>query len=129
MAQKQRFGIKYPFTNEGVEHYFVDANNSLLGKVRSQVLHTIFTPKGQVIRNPEFGTDLIKHIFELNDDATWESIKTEVKESVNRWVSNVSLNDIKVVKNEDNPAEVYVRVDYSVSEGNKVTNDSVVVQI
>ena len=129
MATKQSFGIKYPFKSEGFQNFYIDANSSIKEKVRSQLMHIVFTPKGQRIRNPEFGTDLIKFIFEPNDKITWESVKNEVTESVKRWATNISLNDIQIVKNEENESEIYVRLDYSVSEGNKVTNDSVVVQV
>ena len=129
MAKKQHFGIKYPFKSEGFQNFYIDANSSIKEKVRSQLMHIVFTPKGQRIRNPEFGTDLIKFIFEPNDKITWESVKNEVTESVKRWATNISLNDIQIVKNEENESEIYVRLDYSVSEGNKVTNDSVVVQV
>jgi phage baseplate assembly protein W len=129
MAKKQYMGIKYPFTSEKFQKFYVDTNESLKEKVRSQLMHIVFTPKGQRIRNPEFGTDLIKFIFEPNDKITWESVKNEVTESVKRWATNINLNDIQIVKNEEDESEIYVRLDYSVSEGNKVTNDSVVVQV
>ena len=129
MAKRQYFGISYPFKSEGFQNFYIDANSSIKEKVRSQLMHIVFTPKGQRIRNPEFGTDLIKFIFEPNDKITWESVKNEVTESVKRWATNISLNDIQIVKNEENESEIYVRLDYSVSEGNKVTNDSVVVQV
>lgn len=129
MAKKQFFGIKYPFITDGVEKFYVDANSSVKEKVRSQLMHVVFTPKGQRLRNPEFGTDLIKYIFEQNDSTTWESVQNEVSESVKRWVPNTSINSIQVVKNEENEAEVFVKLNYSVSEGNAVLNDSVVVQI
>ena len=129
MSKVQHFGIKYPFRNDGFEHYFLDTNNNLKEKVRSQLMHIVFTPKLQRIRCPEFGTDLIKYIFEQNDDVTWEAVKTEVNESVRRWASNISINNIQIVKNEEDESEIYVRLDYSVSEGNKVMNDSIVVQI
>ena len=129
MAKRQYFGISYPFTSDGFQNFYLDANSSVKEKVRSQLMHIVFTPKGQRIRNPEFGTDLIKFIFEPNDKITWESVKNEVTESVKRWATNISLNDIQIVKNEENESEIYVRLDYSVSEGNKVTNDSVVVQV
>ena len=129
MAKKQQFGVKYPFTSDGFEHYYIDTNSSLKEKVRSQLMHIIFTPKNQRIRMPQFGTDLIKFIFEPNDSITWEAVKNEVSDSVRRWATNININDIQIVKNEENEAEVYVRLDYSVSEGNKVTNDSVVVQV
>lgn len=129
MAKKQFFGIKYPFITDGFEKFYVDANSTQKEKARSQLMHVVFTPKGQRLRNPEFGTDLIKYIFEQNDTITWESVKNEVSESVKRWVPNILVNNIQVVKNENDESEIYVRLDYSVSEGNKVTNDSVVVQI
>lgn len=129
MAKKQYFGIKYPFTSEGFQNFYVDANSNLKEKTRSQLMHIIFTPKGQRIRNPEFGTDLIKFIFEPNDNITWESVKNEVSESVRRWTENIIINDIQVVKNEEDESEIFVKLDYSVSEGNKITNDSVVVQV
>ena len=129
MAKKQYFGVKYPFLRDDFQHFYVDVNNNTAEKVRSQLMHIVFTPKGQRIRNPEFGTDLIKYIFDQNDGTTWEAVKSEVSESVNRWATNIKLNNIQVVKNENNEAEIYVRLDYSVIEGNKETNDSVVVQL
>ena len=129
MAKKQYFGIKYPFRNEGVQHFYVDANESISDKVKSQLIHIVFTPKGQRIRNPEFGTDLIKFIFSPSDDMTWEAVKTEVTESVTRWANNITLKNIEVVKNEEDEHEIYVRLDYSITEGNKTTNDSVVIEL
>lgn len=129
MAKKQLFGIKYPFLADDVTGYYVAANKTVAEKVRSQLMHIVFTPKGQRIRNPEFGTDLIKYIFDQNDGMTWEAVKTEVSESVTRWATNINLRDIRVVKSEEDDSQVFVRLDYSVTEGNKTTNDSVVVEL
>jgi phage baseplate assembly protein W len=129
MSKKQYFGIKYPFRRDDFQHFFVDANNDIKEKVRSQLMHIVFTPKLQKIRQPEFGTDLIKFIFEQSDGMSWEAVKSEISESVSRWATNIKLNNIQVVKNEENEAEIYVRLDYSVTEGNKTTNDSIVVQV
>lgn len=129
MAKRQYFGIKYPFVRDDFQNFFVDANNDLKQKVRSELMHVVFTPKGQRIRMPMFGSDLIKFIFEPDDSVTWEAVKTEVSDSVKMWIPNVKLNDIQIVKNENDESEIFVRLDYSVVEGNKVTNDSVVVQI
>ena len=129
MAKKQFFGVKFPFLADNGRHFYVAANETIADKVKSQLMHIVFTPKGQRIRNPEFGTDLIKFIFDQNDGTTWEAVKTEVGESVARWSNNLSLKDIKVVKSEEDESQVFVRIDYSVTEGNKVTNDSIVVEI
>ena len=129
MSKKQYFGIKYPFRNDGVQNFYVDANESVADKVKSQLIHIVFTPKGQRLRNPEFGTDLIKFIFDPNDDMSWESVKNEVSDSVNRWANNISIRNIEIVKNAEDEHEIYVRLDYSVIEGNKKTNDSVVIEL
>ena len=129
MARKQYFGLKYPFLRDDFQNFYVDVNNNLKEKVRSQLMHIVFTPKGQRLRSPEFGTDLIKYIFDPNGGATWEAVKNEVSESVRRWATNITINDIQVVKNEEDESEIYVKLIYSISEGNKVSNDSIVVQV
>lgn len=129
MTKKQYLGIRYPFTSQDFQNFYIDLNSSLKGKVKSQIMHVIFTPKGQRLRNPEFGTDLIKYIFDPNDTATWESVKNEIKDSVSRWVNNVNLKDIQIVKNVDDDLEFFVRVDYTINIGNKSTDDSMVVQL
>lgn len=129
MAKKQFFNIKYPFRNEGIQHFYLDANETVMDKARSTLMHIVFTPKGQRIRLPEYGTDLIKHIFDQNDGVTWEAVKAEVAESVNRWAPYITIKDINVVKNENDDSQIFVRLDYNVKEGNKVTTDSIVVQV
>jgi phage baseplate assembly protein W len=129
MARQQLFGIKYPFTHDDYQNFFVDANTTEKDKVRSQIMHVIFTPKGQRIRMPEFGTDLIKYIFSPNDSESWESVKNEITSSVQRFVPNVILNDVRVVQSEDERAEIFVRMDYTIKEGNRITKDSIITQI
>lgn len=128
MARKQYFDIKYPFTNDGIEKYEFDLNESQKSRVTSDILHVIFTPKGQRLRMPTFGTDLIKYIFEPNDTGTWSGVKKEIQDSVSKWVKGVKLNNIEVLSTEDG-TQVYVRVDYSVQEGNSSYNNSIAVQI
>lgn len=129
MARQQLFGIKYPFTHDDYQNFFVDANTTEKDKVRSQIMHVIFTPKGQRIRMPEFGTDLIKYIFSPNDSESWESVKNEITSSVQRFVPNVILNDVRVVQSDDDRAEIFVRMDYTIKEGNRITKDSIITQI
>ena len=82
MARHQKYGIKYPFTSNNEDNIFLDVNDTETDSVKSKVLHVIFTPKGQKIRDPEFGTDLIKYIFSPNDDYSISEIKTEIRISM-----------------------------------------------
>jgi phage baseplate assembly protein W len=126
--RKQYFDIKYPFTDGGTQLYEFDMNETQKERVASDILHVIFTPKGQRLRSPLFGTDLIKYIFEPNDGMVWSAIMSEIKETVSKWVRGVTINNVEVLSSQDG-MEVYVRIDYSVREGNSVYNNSIAVQL
>lgn len=128
MVIKQYFDIKYPFTNDCIEKYEFDLNKSQKEAVASEILHLIFTPKGQRLRLPNYGTDLIKYIFDPNDSDAWESIKSEIRDSVTTWIHGATLNDIQVMASESGD-EIYVRVDYSITEGNYTYKNSIAVEI
>lgn len=128
MARKQYFDIKYPFTNDGTEKYEFDLNETQKDRVASDILHVIFTPKGQRLRKPDFGTDLIKYIFEPSDSATWSGVKKEIQDSVSQWVRGVKLNNIEVLSTEDG-LSIYVRVDYTVNNGNTSYKNSIAVEL
>lgn len=117
MVKKQFFGIKYPFQKELEGNYFVDLNTSYKEKVKSEILHIIFTPKGQRYRNPDFGTDLIKYLFEPNDEETWGKIKSEIKGQVTKYLPRVNFKDINIYRDEDNGNAVYAEINYSITKG------------
>lgn len=128
MIKKQYFDIKYPFTNDCMEKYEFDLNNNQRERVASDLLHLLFTPKGQRLRLPDYGTNLIQYIFEPNDESIWPEVKREIQDTVRKWIYGVDLNDIQVMASEDG-TEIYVRVDYSVTEGNLTYNNSIAVEI
>ena len=59
MAKKQFYGIKYPFTYNNEDLVYVDLNETYEDSIQAQVLHIIFTPKKQKLRDPDFGSDLV----------------------------------------------------------------------
>ena len=128
MKKKQYFDFKYPFTNDCMEKYEFDLNNNQRERVASDLLHLIFTPKGQRLRLPDYGTNLIQYIFEPNDKSIWPEVKQEIQDTVRKWIYGVDLNDIQVMASEGG-TEIYVRVDYSVTEGNLTYNNSIAVEI
>lgn len=127
MANKQYFGIKYPFTDRCVERYEFDLNNSEHEKMTSELLHLIFTPKGQRLRLPNFGTNLVKFIFEATSDS-WAGVKEEIQETVNEWLKDIILNDINILASEDG-REIKVKVDYTIKEGIDSYDYSIVVDL
>jgi phage baseplate assembly protein W len=93
---KQFYGIKYPISEESDSLTFFDLNESKFESAKSMLLHIILTPKGQRLRHPNFGTNLIKFIFEQNDSQTWDSIKEDIRKQVGLYLSEVHFDDIQI---------------------------------
>lgn len=100
MSKTQHYGIKFPFSTVSEENTLLDTNMSCEDSVRSQLMHVIFTPRGQRLRSPEFGTRLIQYIFNPNDNDTWGDVVTEIKDAVTRWVPQCQIDDVNVSETE-----------------------------
>lgn len=129
MAKIQYYNIHYPFTSNGVEKFFIDLDSDSQKAMQSDIMHVIFTPKGQRIRNPEFGTNLIKYLFNPNDNETWTDVKAEIKTAVAQFVPNVTLTDLSIYANGSNGHGLVAEISYSVNEDNFTSEYTIITNI
>jgi phage baseplate assembly protein W len=129
MTKIRRFGIKYPFTRESGEKTYIDVNKSQDDMIKSRVLHTVLTPKGQRIRMPEFGTNLINFIFDPNDDLTINNIRDEITTSISKYVPEVIFKDITITQPNDIEHSVVVIIEYDIQKGNETITTQVAVKL
>lgn len=129
MAKRQKYGIKYPFSSENNDEIFVDLNETYDDGIKSQVLHVLFTPKGQKLRDPDFGTDLIKYIFGPKDESTFSAIKEEIVRQVSKYVPSVQFRDVTIYNDENSDNGIIVMAEYSVKKGNNVETTTVAVKL
>ena len=105
---KQYFGIKFPFTANNLDGFFVDLNTGMDEKIVSEIAHVILTPKRSRIRKPDFGTDLVKYLFNDNIDTTWDNVQEEVKGAIKKYIPNAEMESIEVVTPEEDPHSIYL---------------------
>lgn len=129
MAVTQKYGIKYPFTTDNDDGTYIDLNKTYGEGIQSQVLHIIFTPKGQKLRDPDFGTDLVKYIFSQSDSSTFGSIKGEISSQITKYVPEVEFRDISIYNSEGDDNGIVVMVEYGVKQGNKTEVTKVAVKL
>ena len=123
MAKKvKNYGIKFPFTLENNDEVFLDLDKDFIAKAKSDMLHTIFTPKGQRYRMPSYGTRLIDYIFSDNTDTTMSPVHDEIMTAIELYVPSVTIKDIKIYKSDDDDHRVFVTIKYVVSDGVKTTS-------
>jgi phage baseplate assembly protein W len=119
MAKRQKYGIKYPFTMDNGDGIFLDVNETMIDGVKSQLLHLLFTPKGQKLRDQNFGTDLVKYIFNPSDSETFNDIKTEITSQVSKYIPSIEFRDVTIHKSETDDYGIVVLIEYGVKKGNK----------
>ena len=67
MADNGKFiNIAFPF-KESRRGDFVKLNSSDKQAIKADLMHLILTRRGERLYLPDFGTDLLKYIFEMND--------------------------------------------------------------
>jgi len=126
---KQYHGIKFPFTINNQDGLFIDLNNDYRGSVASEILHTILTQKGTRLRMPEFGTNLMKYVFEPSDEITWSDIEGEISSCIEQYVPGAKINKINIVRDENNDNDVFLELKYSVIKGMSEENNKMVVKL
>jgi phage baseplate assembly protein W len=129
MAVTQKYGIKYPFTTDNDDGTYIDLNKTYGEGIQSQVLHVIFTPKGQKLRDPDFGTDLVKYIFSQSDSSTFGGNKGEISSQIAKYVPEVEFRDISIYNSEGDDNGIVVMVEYGVKQGNKTEVTKVAVKL
>lgn len=129
MARTQKYGIKYPFENKNTDNVYVDLNENAKDELKSQVLHVLFTPKGQRLRDPNFGTDLTKYLFEQSDGETDDNIIKSISLDLKAYVPSVNLEKIVINKDENDEHHKVLIIHYSVSNGNKIEHTTAAVKI
>lgn len=126
MANNRKYlGLRFPFTTKDDEKFFVDMDYNPYAEIKSDLTHLLFTPVGQRLRDPSFGTRLINYVFEPNDSVTYTDIKIEMQEIMKKYFPGVILTDLTVTKNTDGTHGANVQMRYQIDEGDYTTFDSI----
>jgi len=128
LAQGNYININYPF-KDSEEGFFLDLNDTDSEAVRADLMHLILTQKGQRLYKPNFGTNLLKFIFEPSDAETFSEIKADIKAVVKEYLPNLVVNEIIVEQNPTNEHRASVRIDYTISDEVFVEKDFVIINL
>lgn len=128
MGSAKYININFPFKNSK-DGFFLDINSDENAAIKADLMHLILTRKGQRLYLPDFGTELLRFIFEPNDDLTLSMIKDEIKTVVKKYLPNLSITDIKVSESEFSEFAVVVNINYTIIDGVFQTEDFVTINI
>lgn len=98
MADKS-INIKFPFV-DSVKGFFLDTNKITTDALKSDILHTLLTKKGERFYDPDFGTNLYQYLFDPNDSITLTDVKDEANASLRYAMPNIQITSLDAVIND-----------------------------
>ena len=115
MANGKYINIDFPF-KDSPSGFYLNLNSDTQRAIKADLMHLLLTRKGQRLYNPDFGTDLMKFIFEPNDNLTLEAVKAEVAASVKKYIPKITINNVIVTQSPNSEYAATIRVDYVITE-------------
>ena len=128
MANGKYININYPF-KDSTKGFFLDLNDEDAQAIKADLLHLILTKKGERLYNPNFGTDLVKFIFEPEDGMTLNAIKEEITSVIKIYLPKLQLDEITVEESTENEYAAVVTINYTITDDVFSTKDIVVIKL
>ena len=128
MATGRFININFPF-KDSKQGFFLDLNNTDNQAIKADLLHLLLTRKGQRLYLPDFGTDLLKFIFEPEDGITFEAIKSDITNEIHKYIPNLQMNDLLIEQSPNNEYAVMVTIQYTITDGVFETSDFLTINL
>ncbi len=128
MADGKYININFPFKDSS-KGFFLDLNKDDSAAIKADLMHLILTRKGKRVYLPDFGTNLLKYIFQPNDSATQSEIKEEISQTVKKYLPNLQVDKVNVEESENSEYAATVRIDYTVTDDVFETTDFIIINI
>ena len=90
-----RIGVNLPFTRDNKTGWF-DQSFTTLDAAKSNLRNLLLTMKGERLMQPNFGTDLMKLVFEQDDGTLIDRIRSTIVTAVDFWLPYLNLNTVEV---------------------------------
>lgn len=128
MANGKYININYPF-KDSHKGFFLDLNDEDNQAIKADLLHLILTRRGQRLYKPDFGTDLLKFIFEPEDGMTLNGIKEEIVNVVKAYLPQLQIDELSIEESDEDIYAAVVTIKYTVTDAVFSSSDVVVIKI
>jgi len=98
-------GIKFLLTNENSIRSTFTSNE----QARVNLINLLTTTKKERLYHPNFGSDLLRLIFNPISDALKQKINDTILSAVSTWLPYITINNIEIKSSQDD-----VNIDYDI---------------
>lgn len=114
--------IKFPLVDDNNSKRFWGMNVVTKDQISSKLTYLLLTQKGERYYMSDFGTDLLKYVFEPNDSITQSEVESSLREDVKKFMPEVNIASV-IFTNPTNDLgnvsenEINVLVSFTYNEG------------
>jgi len=114
------------FLGSGWRYPILVGDTSIVSKreksIEESILIIIGTMKGERVMRPDFGCDLHRMVFDLNNEVTHIQAANYVRTALEKWEPRITILDVKAYADEEEQNKLYVDVDYEIISSNTKRN-------
>ena len=108
--------IKFPLVDDKVKNNFLGSNFISKDGLTSNLVLLLLTDIGERYYMSDYGTNLRKFIFEPNDSITHSQIEEEIRETVKKYIPELSIVGVEILNDKTEDNQVNVNVDFKYVE-------------
>lgn len=108
--------IKFPLTDDTEKNKFLKLNQITKDSFSSDLLLLLLTEKGERYYYPNYGTNLLKFIFEPNDNITTQDIEQQIKRTVSEYIPSLKINKVEFNRPENQEVQLNVNIKFTYTE-------------
>jgi phage baseplate assembly protein W len=108
--------IKFPIEDDPINNFLFRRNNTTKEALLSNLTLLLLTNRWERYFNPLYGTDLLRYVFEQNDDIVRLEIENEIKQTVSRYIPKLIINRIDFAKPDEkseNSLDILINFTYT----------------
>jgi len=116
------YNIKFPLRDDVSTNTFFELSRVTKDAFSSNLILLLLTQRGERYYEPDYGTNLLKYIFEPNDSLTAIDVEQEIKRIVSLYIPALTIDKVTFNWNTDDNGEpipetqLNVNIKFSYSE-------------
>jgi uncharacterized protein len=122
------FNISFPIKDDLENNRLFAMNNNTRDAVKTEIVLLLLTKKGERWYAPEYGTNLRRFLFDMNDQITEDLIINDIKTSVAKFLPRITISSINVEPTKNN-TQLIITIKFTYGQGYFAEEDEVKVTI
>jgi phage baseplate assembly protein W len=99
------YNIKFPLRDDVTTNTYFQMSTVTKDAFSSDLLLLLLTQRGERYYEPDYGTNLLKYIFEPNDSLTSTDVEQEIKRVVSLYIPALTIEKVTFNWNVDDNGE------------------------